>query len=228
MGREQRYEKRYRRLAARVTAKEPVSVPLKVHGQLLRWAHQSPWSEEPLYHDPNDQRVELAIRAFHDRGHRLVREEPSSMEGSVGGVTFHERAITFVFARAEDPTSSNRPPDPREAPRTELPKATMGWMRRCVARLLQIVGFSVPLGFCRLPRTVVLVGCDRPRRGRVLQQRARGRLGNDRLRHDYPVHPRGALRGQPVAERRQAMSPSVAHGDSRRRGTGLLFLLRVF
>lgn len=80
---------------------------LKVPGQLLRWAHRSPWSETPLYHDPGDQRVELAIRAFHDRGYRLVREEPASMRGFIGAVSFEERAITLVFARAEDPPSAN-------------------------------------------------------------------------------------------------------------------------
>jgi hypothetical protein len=85
-------------------------VSVTVRGQLLRWAHQSPWSEAPLYHDPKDQGVELAIRAFHDRGYRLVREEPSSAKGYVSGVSFDMRAITLVFARAEDPTSSSRPP----------------------------------------------------------------------------------------------------------------------
>jgi hypothetical protein len=101
MGRWERLDKRYRRQAARITAKEPASVSFKVQGQFLRWSHQSPWSDSPLYHDPNDPRVELAIRAFHDRGYRLVREEPSSMEGSVGGVSFKERAVTLVFAPAD-------------------------------------------------------------------------------------------------------------------------------
>jgi hypothetical protein len=116
MGREQRYEKRYRRQAARLTAKEPASVSFTVRGQLLRWAHRSPWSEAPLYHDPKDQRVELAIRAFHDRGYRLVREEPSSLQGSVGGASFEERAVTLVFARAEAPTSSDEPPTHKRHP----------------------------------------------------------------------------------------------------------------
>ena len=109
MGREQRYEKRYRRQAARRTAKKPASVSFQVRGQLLRWAHRSPWSETTLYHDPKDQRVELAIRAFHDHGYRLVREEPSPLVGFGGTVPFRESAITLVFALAEDPTA-NKPP----------------------------------------------------------------------------------------------------------------------
>jgi hypothetical protein len=83
-------------------------VSFKVKGQLLRWSHQSPSSDSPLYHDPNDPTVELAIRAFHDRGYRLVREEPASWRISVGGASMAERAITLVFARVHDPTSVGR------------------------------------------------------------------------------------------------------------------------
>jgi hypothetical protein len=120
MGREQRYEKRYRRQAARLTAKRPDSVSCKVRGQLLRWAHQSQWSETPLYHDPKDPRVELAIRAFHDRGYRLVREEASSLQGSVGGASVEERAIKLVFAPA-DAMPNELPTQTRP---TQLPKLT--------------------------------------------------------------------------------------------------------
>jgi hypothetical protein len=119
MGREQRYEKRYRRQAARLTARRPDSVSFKVAGQLLRWAHQSPWSEAPLYHDPGDFRVELAIRAFHDCGYRLVREEPASMVGSVGGVSFKERAVMLVFAPA-DAMSNELPTQTRPTPMPKL------------------------------------------------------------------------------------------------------------
>jgi hypothetical protein len=111
VAREQRYEKRYGRKAARLTAKKPASASLKVRGQLLRWSHRSPWSDTPLYHDPKDQRVELAIRAFHDRGYRLVREEPCSMVRFVGPMPLEVRAITLVFARAES-SSSNAPMTP--------------------------------------------------------------------------------------------------------------------
>jgi hypothetical protein len=102
MGRWERLDKRYRRQAARLTAKEPASVSFKVKGQLLRWSHESPWSDSSLYHDPHDPTVELAIRAFHDRGYRLVREEPASWRVSVSGASIAERAISLVFARAHD------------------------------------------------------------------------------------------------------------------------------
>jgi hypothetical protein len=128
MAREQRWEKRYRRQAARATAKRPNSVSFTVPGQLLRWAHQSPWSDSPLYHDPGDLRVDLAIRAFHDCDYRLVREEPASVEGSVGGVSFKERAVTLVFVPAD--AMSNELPTPTR-PREMRPKR---------ARLMGLVG----------------------------------------------------------------------------------------
>ena len=57
-------EKRYRRQAARRTRNKPASVSFEVAGDLLRVAHQSRWSDKPLYHDPYNWRVELAIRIF--------------------------------------------------------------------------------------------------------------------------------------------------------------------
>ena len=46
-------------------------------------------------------------KAFHDRGYRFVREEPSSMKGYIGAVSFKERAVVLVFARAEHPPPKN-------------------------------------------------------------------------------------------------------------------------
>jgi hypothetical protein len=179
---------RWRRRAARVTAKEPASVSLNVHGQLLRWAHRSPWSEAPLYHDPNDLRVEQAIRAFHDRGYRLVSEEPSSIMGSVGGASFEERAITLVFLAPKNPRHRTNPRPatndlPHETSRFSGGAEPYCW-RFCSYCACWFLSSASYCGF---------VGYHR-------HQRARGRLGNDRFRHDYPADPRDPHGGRPVAE----------------------------
>jgi hypothetical protein len=99
-------EKRYRRQAARRTRKQPASVWFEVAGDLLRVAHESPWSDKPLYHDPYNWRVELAIRVFHECGYRLVREEQS---WRTGWMQVPERTIKLVFARTDESSSRLSP-----------------------------------------------------------------------------------------------------------------------